>query len=74
MLVLDTPARSQLKPGDILRRVDGADVASAMDARRLLAAIDGEAEAEVLRRKRKVKITVKPAERAEEEVRMREDD
>lgn len=74
VLVLDTPARSQLKPGDILRRVDGADVASAMDARRLLAAIDGEAEAEVLRKKRKVKVTVKPAERVEEEVRMREDD
>ena len=82
VLVLDTPARSQLKPGDILRRVDGADVASAMDARRLLAAIDGETEAEVLRKKRKVKVTVKPAgragekgaERMEVEVRTREDD
>lgn len=86
VLVLDTPARSQLKPGDILRRVDGADVASAMDARRLLAAIDGEAEAEVLRKKRKVKVTVKPAGgksaggksagegRERVEVRVREDD
>lgn len=79
VLVLDTPAKSALKPGDVLRRIDGADVASVADARRLLATIDDEAEAEVLRKKRNVKVAVKRAggdgaEHVEVEVRVRDDD
>ena len=59
VLVLNAPGRSELKPGDIVRRIDGADVASAAEARRLLAATpDEDAEVEVRRRNRKVEVTV----------------
>ena len=47
MLVLDTPAKSELKPGDILKRIDGAAVSSARDAYRLLRRLEEDAQAEV---------------------------
>ena len=58
VLVLNAPGKSELKPGDIVRRIDGADVASAAEARQLLAATSGEdAEVEVRRKNRKVDVT-----------------
>jgi len=58
VLVLNAPGDSELKPGDIVRRIDGADVASANEARRLLAATSGDdAEVEVRRKNRKVEVT-----------------
>ena len=58
VLVLNAPGDSELKPGDIVGRIDGADVASANEARRLLAATSGDdAEVEVRRKNRKVEIT-----------------
>ena len=59
VLVLNAPGKGELKPGDIVRRIDDADVASAAEAHRLLAASpDEEAEVEVRRKNRKVKLTV----------------
>ena len=59
VLVLNAPGKSELKPGDILRRIDGADVGSADEAYRLLAAASGDdAELEVRRKNRKVDVTV----------------
>lgn len=64
VLVLNTPAGSELKPGDILRRINGADVASAAEAYRLLwrrpAAGGGaeDAEIEVRRRNRTLKVAM----------------
>lgn len=49
VLVLDTPAKSALKPGDIVKRIDDADVGSAAEAYRLLGG-DGEAVVQVWRR------------------------
>ena len=57
VLVLDTPAKSDLRPGDILKRVDDADVGSSDEAYRLLAG-DGEAAVEVRRKNRSVDVTV----------------
>ena len=56
VLVLDTPAKSELKPGDIVKRIDGAAVSSAADAYRLLRRAEGETEAEVRRKNRKVTV------------------
>ena len=59
VLVLNAPGKSDLKPGDILRRIDGADVGSADEAYRLFAAASGDdAELEVRRKNRKVDVTV----------------
>ncbi|MCY3838112.1 MAG: PDZ domain-containing protein [Gammaproteobacteria bacterium] len=59
VLVLNAPGKSELKPGDILRRIDGADVGSADEAYRLLATASGDdAELEVRRKNRKVDATV----------------
>ena len=59
VLVLNAPGKSELKPGDILRRIDGADVGSADEAYRLLAAAAGDdAELEIRRKNRKVDVTV----------------
>ena len=59
VLVLNVPGKSELKPGDVVRRIDGADVASAAEARRLLAGMPGEdAEVEVRRKNRKVDVTM----------------
>ena len=62
VLVVDTPAGSELKPGDILQRIGGADVASSHDARRLLASAGATVEAQVLRKKRKTTVTVRAEE------------
>lgn len=59
VLVVNAPGKSELKPGDVLRRIDGADVGSADEAYRLLAAASGDdAEVEVRRKNRKVGVTV----------------
>lgn len=59
VLVLNAPGKSELKPGDVLRRIDGADVGSADEAYRLLAATPGEdAEVEIRRKNRKAEVTV----------------
>ena len=56
--MLNAPGKSELKPGDIVRRIDDADVASAAEARHLLAGTSGEdAEVEVRRKNRKVVVT-----------------
>ena len=58
VLVLNAPAKSELKPGDIVRRIDGADVASSDEAYGLLAGASGEdAQVEVRRKNRKVEVT-----------------
>ena len=62
VLVLDTPADSTLKPGDIVRRIAGAAVSSAEDAYQLLARLEAEAEGEVRRKNRNVTIALAPAE------------
>lgn len=59
VLVLNAPGKSELKPGDVLRRIDGADVGSANEAYSLLAATSGDnAEVEVRRKNRKTEVTV----------------
>ena len=58
VLVLDTPPKSELRPGDIIKRVDGADVASSEEARRLLAGEGDEAAVEVRRKNRALELTV----------------
>ena len=60
VLVLDTPAGSEFKPGDILKRIDGAAVSSSADAYRLLRRLDEDAEAEVRRKNREVMVGVSP--------------
>ena len=62
VLVLDTPAKSPLKPGDIVRRIAGAAVSSAEDAYQLLARLEAEAEGEVRRKNRNITVTLAPAE------------
>ena len=57
VLVVNVPGKSELKPGDIVRRIDGADVASAVEAHRLLGGTT-DAEVEVRRRNRSVSVTV----------------
>lgn len=64
VLVLDTPAASELRPGDIVRRIAGAAVSSAEDAYELLRMLEAEAEGEVRRKNRKVTVTLAPAEAA----------
>ena len=62
VLVLDTPAESPLKPGDIVRRIAGAAVSSAEDAYQLLARLEAEADGEVRRKNRNITVTLAPAE------------
>lgn len=57
VLVLDTPSNSDLRPGDILKRIDDADVGSSAEAYRLLAG-EGDAAVEVRRKNRSVDLTV----------------
>ena len=57
VLVLDTPTNSDLRPGDILKRIDDADVGSSDEAYRLLSG-EGEAAVEVRRKNRSVDLTV----------------
>lgn len=58
VLVLNTSAGSELKPGDIVKRIDGADVASSREAHRLLGRRDAEVQVEVRRKNRKTTVTV----------------
>lgn len=59
VLVLNAPGKSELIPGDIVRRIDGADVGSSEEAHRLLAgSSDEDADVEIRRKKRKVELTV----------------
>lgn len=59
VLVLNVPGKSELKPGDVVRRIDGADVGSADEAYHLLATTSGDdAEVEVRRKNRKTEVTV----------------
>ena len=60
VLVLDTPADSPLKPGDIVRRIAGAAVSSAEDAYRLRRRLEAEAEVEVRRKNRNVTVVLAP--------------
>ena len=62
VLVLNVPGKSELKPGDIVRRIDGDDVGSSDEAYRLLAgSSDEDAELEVQRKNRKMALTVAKA-------------
>ena len=62
VLVLNVPGKSELKPGDIVRRIDGDDVGSSDEAYRLLAgSSDEDAELEVRRKNRKMALTVAKA-------------
>ena len=60
VLVLDVPAGSALKPGDIVRRINDADVSNADDAYRLLADLDEAGEATVRRENRSRTVAVEP--------------
>ena len=64
VLVLDTPAGSPLKPGDIVRRIAGAAVSSAEDAYQLRGRLEAEAEVEVRRRNRNVTVVLAPQDRS----------
>ena len=57
VLVLDTPTNSDLRPGDILKRIDDADVGSSEEAYRLLSG-EGEAAVEVRRKNRSMDLAV----------------
>ncbi|MDE0036803.1 MAG: PDZ domain-containing protein [Gammaproteobacteria bacterium] len=59
VLVVNAAGDSELKPGDVLRRIDGADVGSADEAYRLLAGTTGDAaDVQVRRKNRKVDVAV----------------
>lgn len=62
VLVLDTPPGSNLKPGDILRRIDDADIRNAEEAYRLLAALNEDATASIRRENRTRNVKVEPME------------
>ena len=62
VLVLDTPPGSNLKPGDILRRIDDADIRNAEEAYRLLADLDEDATASIRRENRSRNVKVEPME------------
>ena len=62
VLVLDTPPGSNLKPGDILRRVDDADIRNADEAYRLLADLDEDGTASIRRENRSRNVKVEPLE------------
>ena len=63
VLVLDTPPGSNLKPGDILRRIDDADIRNAEEAYRLLADLDEDATAAIRRENRSRNVKVERMER-----------
>ena len=63
VLVLDTPPGSNLKPGDILRRIDDADIRNADEAYRLLTRLDEEGTAAIRRESRNRNVKVEPLER-----------
>ena len=63
VLVLDTPGDSELKPGDILRRINDADVSNSDDAYQLMAVADAAVTVEVRRKNRTIDVTVEPSDR-----------
>lgn len=60
VLVLNAPPGSELKPGDVLRRINDADIGSADEAYRLLADLDETGEATVRRENRGRTVAVEP--------------
>ena len=61
VLILDTPAKSDLRPGDIIKRVNGADVGSSDEAYRLLRSdADAPVSVQVRRKNRSIDIAVAP--------------
>ena len=60
VLVLDAPPGSALKPGDIVRRINDADIGNAHEAYRLLADLDEAGEATVRRENRSRAVAVEP--------------
>lgn len=62
VLVLNVPPGSALKPGDILRRIDDADIGNANEAYRLLAELEAAGEATVRRENRSRTVGVEPLE------------
>ena len=60
VLVLDVPPGGELKPGDILRRINDADIGNADEAYRLLAKLDEAGEAAVRRENRSRTVAVEP--------------
>ena len=61
VLVLDTPAKSDLRPGDIIKRVNGADVGSSEEAYRLLRSdADEQVSVQVRRKNRSIDVAVAP--------------
>lgn len=64
VLVLDVPPGSALKPGDIVRRIDDADVSNADDVYRLLGRLEEPGEATVRRQNRARTVEVQPLEGA----------
>ena len=62
VLVLDTPGNSELKPGDIVRRINDADVSNSEDAYRLMGRADAAMMVEVRRKNRTLDLSVEPVE------------
>ena len=62
VLVFDAPPGSALKPGDVLRRIDDADIGNADEAYRLLADLEETGEATVRRENRIRTVEVEPLE------------
>lgn len=60
VLVLDTPGDSELKPGDVVRRIDDADVSNSDDAYRLMGRADEAMTVEVRRKNRTIDVSVEP--------------
>ena len=61
VLVLDTPAKSDFRPGDIIKRVNGADVGSSEEAYRLLRSdADEQVNVQVRRKNRSMDVAVAP--------------
>lgn len=60
VLVLDVPPGGALKPGDIVRRINDADISNARDAYRLLAKLDEAGAATVRRENRSLTVKVEP--------------
>ena len=63
VLVLDTPGGSELMPGDIVRRIDDADVSNSADAYRLMGQAEESVTVEVRRKNRTIDVSVEPSER-----------
>ena len=60
VLVLDVPPGSELRPGDVVRRINGADIGNAREAYRLLADLEEAGKATVRRENRVRTVVVEP--------------